>query len=369
MIEKAEILESLKKYNRKEIKIGTICSHSALQIFHGARQEGFRTVGITTEDRRAFYEAFPFGKPDEYIIVDKYRDLIDQKFQNELFQNNVIIIPHGSFVEYVGPENLKKEFRIPIFGNRNALEFEGDRRKMRLWLQDSKVKVPDEYSDPSKIDRPCIVKFHGARGGKGFFVVDSEENYQNQIEKHIKNGALKEDDLRGVTIQEIIVGVRYYPHYFYSVMFEGEVKVGEGRVELLGIDRRIETNVEDIYRIPNIARSKIDPSYIVTGNMPVVLRESLLPKVLDMGRRVTESSVRLFPPGMIGPFCLETICTDDLEFITFEVSARIVAGTNLYPEGSPYSSYIFSKPMSNGRRMALEIKEGIRKNRLTDLIS
>jgi 5-formaminoimidazole-4-carboxamide-1-(beta)-D-ribofuranosyl 5'-monophosphate synthetase len=369
MIEKAEIIDVLKKYNHQKIKIGTICSHSALQIFHGARQEGFKTIGITTEDRRAVYEAFPFGKPDEYIIVDKYLDLIDQKIQNKLFQKNVIIIPHGSFVEYVGPENLKEEFKIPIFGNRNALEFEGDRRKMRLWLQDSKVKVPNEYSDPAKIDRPCIVKFHGARGGKGFFVVDSEENYQNQIEKRIKNGAITEDELKGVTIQEIIVGVRYYPHYFYSVMFDGELKVGEGRVELLGIDRRIETNVEDIYRIPKLNRSEIEPSYVVTGNMPVVLRESLLPKVLDMGRRVAESSFRLFPPGIIGPFCLETICTDELEFVTFEVSARIVAGTNLYPEGSPYSSYLFSEPMSNGRRMALEIKEGIRKNRLTDMIS
>lgn len=369
MIEKAEIIDVLKKYNHQKIKIGTICSHSALQIFHGARQEGFKTIGITTEDRRAIYEAFPFGKPDEYIIVDKYLDLIDQKFQNELFQKNVIIIPHGSFVEYVGPENLKEEFKIPIFGNRNALEFEGDRRKMRLWLQDSKVKVPNEYSDPAKIDRPCIVKFHGARGGKGFFVVDSEENYQNQIEKRIKKGAITEDELKGVTIQEIIVGVRYYPHYFYSVMFEGELKAGEGRVELLGIDRRIETNVEDIYRIPKLNKSEIEPSYVVTGNMPVVLRESLLPKVLDMGRRVAESSFRLFPPGIIGPFCLETICTDELEFVTFEVSARIVAGTNLYPEGSPYSSYLFSEPMSNGRRIALEIKEGIRKNRLTDMIS
>jgi 5-formaminoimidazole-4-carboxamide-1-(beta)-D-ribofuranosyl 5'-monophosphate synthetase len=369
MIAKAEILEVLRKYDNQKIKIGTICSHSALQIFYGARREGFRTVGITTEDRRSIYEAFPFGKPDEYIIVDKYLDLIDQKFQSQLFQKNVIIIPHGSFVEYVGPENLKEKFKIPIFGNRNALEFEGDRSKMRLWLQDSKVKVPDEYSDPAKIDRPCIVKFHGARGGKGFFVVDSEETYQNQIEKRVKNGAITEDELKRVTIQEIIIGVRYYPHYFYSLMFEGELKVGQGRVELLGIDRRIESNVEDIYRIPKLDRTEIEPSYVVTGNMPVVLRESLLPKVLDMGRRVAESSVRIFPPGIIGPFCLETICTEELEFVTFEVSARIVAGTNLYPDGSPYSSYLFSEPMSNGRRMALEIKEGIRKNRLTDIIS
>ena len=40
---------------------------------------------------------------------------------------------------------------------------------------------------------------------------------------------------------------------------------------------------------------------------------------------------------MIGPFCLETIVTDKLEFKVFEISARIVAGSNPFIGGSPYS--------------------------------
>jgi len=370
MISRDEILRVLKRYDPKRVRIGTICSHSALQIFHGARQEGFRTVGICTSDRRPVYDAFPFGKPDDYLIVEKYGDLTASRYQEELIRRNVMIIPHGSYVEYVGPENLKEEFYVPMYGNRRALEFEGDRRKMRSWLQEAKVNTPREFSKPSEIDRPCIVKFHGARGGRGFFVVDSEDRYREQVNMRIEKGVLKESDAEGVTIQELVVGVRYYPHYFYSLMFEGEVKAGCGRVELLGIDRRVESNVDDLYRIPDGGGSSlIEPSFVVTGNLPVVLRESLLPKVLDLGGRVTEASVKLFPPGMIGPFCLETVCTDELDFVTFEVSARIVAGTNLYPEGSPYSCYLFSKPMSTGRRMALEIKEGIRRRRLADLVS
>jgi 5-formaminoimidazole-4-carboxamide-1-(beta)-D-ribofuranosyl 5'-monophosphate synthetase len=370
LIKKEEILENLRSYDPARISIGTICSHTALQIFYGARQEGFKTVGICTSDRRFVYESFQFGKPDEYIIVDNYRDLISQGFQDELLRRNVIIISHGSFVEYVGPENLRKEFRVPVFGNRRALEFEGDRVKMRSWLKEAGIKVPEEYSEPSEIDRQCIVKFHGARGGRGFFVVDSEKGYNEQIENRIKRGIIAESDVKEATIQELVIGVRYYPHYFYSLMFEGEVKAGEGRIELLGIDRRVESNVDDLYRIPELeGRKPIEPSYVVTGNMPIVLRESLLPKALDLGRRVTDASTRLFPPGIIGPFCLETICTDEQDFVTFEVSARIVAGTNLYPEGSPYSCYLFSKPMSTGRRMALEIKEGIRRRRLDDLVS
>ena len=98
---------------------------------------------------------------------------------------------------------------------------------------------------------------------------------------------------------------------------------------MLGIDRRLEANVDEIYRAGHVA---VEPTFVVTGNIPVVLREKLLEPVFDMGRRVVEKSIELFG-GMIGPFCLETMVTDALEFKVFEVSARLVAGTDLYPIG------------------------------------
>ena len=58
---------------------------------------------------------------------------------------------------------------------------------------------------------------------------------------------------------------------------------------------------------------------------------------------------------MIGPFCLETVVTDQLEFKVFEISARIVAGTNPYIGGSPYTELI-EPGLSTGRRIAQEIK-------------
>jgi len=369
LIVKEDIQNILRDYDLDKVSIGTICSHSALQIFYGAKQEGFRTVGICLPDKKFVYDAFQLAKPDDYILVDKYSNLTDSRIQEKLTRMNTIIIPHGSFVEYVGAENIKRRFHVPMYGNRTSLEFEGDRGKMRMWLQEAGVKVPKEYSDPSKIDRPCIVKFHGARGGRGFFIANSDEEYKQQIDKALRRGVITDEDLKKATIQELIVGVRYYPQYFYSPIFGGEVKAGEGRVELLGIDRRVESNIDDLYRIPRFEEAGVEQSYVITGNIPVVLRESLLPKILDLGRRVVDASVKLFPPGIVGPFCIETICTDELEFITFEVSARIVAGTNLYPEGSPYSCYLYPKPMSMGRRIAYEIREGIRRNKLQYLVS
>lgn len=37
----------IENINPHEITIATLCSHTSLQIFHGARIEGFKTLGIT----------------------------------------------------------------------------------------------------------------------------------------------------------------------------------------------------------------------------------------------------------------------------------------------------------------------------------
>ncbi|MGH9388587.1 MAG: DUF1297 domain-containing protein, partial [Vicinamibacteria bacterium] len=100
---------------------------------------------------------------------------------------------------------------------------------------------------------------------------------------------------------------------------------------------------------------------------PVVLRESLLPKAFEMGERVVEESLDLFG-GMIGPFCLETIVTDRLEFKVFEISTRIVAGTNLFISGSPYSDLV-EPGMSTGRRIARELRLAQKKGRLRDILT
>jgi 5-formaminoimidazole-4-carboxamide-1-(beta)-D-ribofuranosyl 5'-monophosphate synthetase len=291
-------------------------------------------------------------------MVGDYGEILDDDFQEELLRRNAIIIPHGSFVEYVGPKNLEEKFFVPMFGNRKVLDWEGDRRKEMDWLQRAGLTLPRVFRDPSEIDRLCIVKFHGAKGGRGFFIVNSREEFEKKMIEARKNFAY---GFGPHIIQEYILGLRYYPHYFYSPIL--------GRVELLSIDRRDESNIDGLYRI-GASRKEIEDlgSYVVTGNLPVIVRESLLPKLVDMGERVVKASLELFPPGMIGPFCLETICRDDLEFVTFEISARIVAGTNLYPLGSQYSCYIFEEPMSTGRRISREIRLAIDSGRLGDVV-
>jgi 5-formaminoimidazole-4-carboxamide-1-(beta)-D-ribofuranosyl 5'-monophosphate synthetase len=52
----------------------------------------------------------------------------------------------------------------------------------------------------------------------------------------------------------------------------------------------------------------------------------------------------------------------------FEISARIVAGTNPYVDGSPYTALKYKEPMSTGRRIAREIKTAIKQNRLKEVL-
>ena len=87
-----------------------------------------------------------------------------------------------------------------------------------------------------------------------------------------------------------------------------------------------------------------------------------------MGDRVIEASKKLEPGGLVGPFCLETIVTPDLHFYVFEISARIVAGTNPYINGSPYSDLRYNVPMSSGRRVAREIRSAIEQDRLNEIL-
>lgn len=346
-VSRKTISELLSSYERKKLKIASICSHTALQIFHGARQEGIKTIGICTEKRRKVYEAFPLGCPDEFIIVDDPGHIPD----GELADSNAILVPHGSLVEYAG-EKLAS-LKVPMLGNRESLQWEKDREKMFKWLTSSGIQVPATI-EPDKIDRPCVVKLAGAKGGRGYRVVNSPEEFYEHFEG------------MNVTVQEYLIGVRVYPHYFYSPLTKDGFRASEGRVELIGIDRRFESNIDEAYRT-EMAGLSFTPSFTVVGNELLVIRESLLSDIMDMGKSVVETADKLFG-GIPGPFCLETVVDENLQFFAFEISARIVAGTNIYPMGSPYTAYQWEEPMSMGRRIAREIKLAAKSGKMNKII-
>ncbi|HTT73760.1 MAG TPA: formate--phosphoribosylaminoimidazolecarboxamide ligase [Thermoplasmata archaeon] len=335
--------------------VATLCSHSSLQIFHGARREGFATLGICVGPPPRFYDAFPLAKPDRFLSVPTVKDL--PSATDRLRDEGVVIVPHGSFVEYLGPEAFSA-LDVPVFGNRAVLGWESDRRKERDWLESAGVTMPRLIEDPREIRGPVIVKYYGAKGGKGFFLAKNRE-------------ALDDFHPTGpYVIQEYVLGTRYYMHFFYSPLVDRGYRVGHGSLELLGMDRRDEANIDELYKLgaqEELLKAGIRPTFVVTGNVPVVLRESLLGKAFDVAARIVERSIELFG-GMVGPFCLEGIMTEDLEYKVFEISTRIVAGTNLFIAGSPYSDLV-EPQLSTGRRIALELGRGVAEDRLAEILS
>lgn len=329
--------------------IATLGSHSALQILKGAKDEGFATLLIVTTDREVFYRRFPFI--DTILTIPSFADL--PRLEKKLKRKQIIIVPHGSFVAYLGAEK-NKNIALPYFGNKKVLDWESNRRKQHRWLTAAGINVPRQFESVEDIDYPVIVKSYGADGGKGYFYAKNRADFQRKISKF---------RAKPFIIQEYIIGVTVFLHYFYSPI--------EKKVELLSIDRRYESNVDSLGRIPLVGQEglTIEPSYVVIGNSPLVVRESLLPEIFAMGEKIVAASRKLIDTrGLFGPFCLETVVTPDQKFYAIEISCRIVAGTNLFIAGSPYSWLTYPEPMSTGRRIAREIKEGIKKRRLNLLL-
>jgi len=335
--------------------IATLCSHSSLQIFHGARACGFSTLGISVGPPPKFYDAFPLARPDRFLTVPRAKDL--PAAAEKLREAGAILIPHGSFVEYVGADTFAT-LEVPVFGNRAVLAWESDRKKEREWLDSAGVPMPRRYDEPAEVDGPVIVKYYGAKGGKGFFLAKN----RRALEEFTPTGPY--------VIQEYVLGTRYYMHFFYSPLSDRGYRVGHGSLELLGMDRRDEANIDELYKLgaqEELLKAGIRPTFVVTGNVPVILRESLLPSAFDVAARIVERSIELFG-GMVGPFCVEGIMTEELEFKVFEISTRIVAGTNLFISGSPYSDFV-EPGLSTGKRIAQEIERGRSEERLAEILS
>lgn len=334
----------------KKYKIATLCSHSALQILKGARDEGFETILICTPDKLALYKRFKFI--DKIIEIKDHAQFPD--IEKDLTRQNAIIIPHGSFVAYLGLEENKK-MKVPYFGNKAVLDWESDRKLQREWMLDADIPIPKRFKKGDKIDRPVIVKSFGASGGHGYFFAKTQDDFDRRIKKYKPTKFI---------VQEYVIGVPVYIHYFYSPLTQ--------ELQILSIDKRYETNVDSLGRIPvqNQTGLGIEPSFVVVGNSPLALRESLLSQAYEMGERVIESSKKIINNrGIWGPFCLETIITPEQKFSIIEISCRIVAGTNLFINGSPYAALYYDNDVSTGRRIAMEIKDAIKKNQLKKILN
>ena len=344
-------------YDLDNITIGVIGSHSALEIMDGAKDEGFKTICICQKGRELPYQKFS-RLADEILILDNFSDIMYTENQKKLLELNTILIPHRSFVVYLGIDNIEKSLKIPVFGNRYILKAEERHLPNNQYdlLKKAHISMPKIYSIPEEIEGPSIVKIQEAKRKleRAFFIVTSYDDYKIKSAKRIKAGLISESDLKNnSTIEQYLIGTYFNFNYFYSPL--------DKDVEFLGIERRLQTNIHDFTTsIPAVNQLEmlIDLQNIEVGHTPASIRESLLGKVFKMGEKFVQCALREYPPGIVGPFSLQSVVTVELDIIVYDVSLR-VPGNPILATTSPYTKYKYGETFGVGRRIAKEIRHGL----------
>ena len=345
------------------VSISVLASHSALDVLDGAKDENLRTIAIAKRGRDRAYKEFPVV--DKLIILNEYVDILNKDVVNDLKRENSVFVPNRSFAVYVGYDAIENNFPIPIFGNRYLLRWEersGEKNYYRL-LDEARIKRPRLFK-LDDVDRAVIVKIPHAikRVERGFFIASDRDDLLKKARKLSEKGYIRLEDLEKASIEELVLGAHFSANYFYSVI--------RNRLELHSFDRRIQSNLDGILRLPAKKQLDLDleESYIEVGHEPSTIRESILEKIFDVGYRFVEACSKLVPPGVIGPFSLQLIVTPDLDLVVYDVALRIGGGTNVYMGiGSQYSKLYFREPISMGRRIAIEIREAWEQKRLEEV--
>jgi 5-formaminoimidazole-4-carboxamide-1-(beta)-D-ribofuranosyl 5'-monophosphate synthetase len=387
MIDRKEIKEIVESYytHADKIKVGTIASHSGLDICDGAVEEKFRTFAVCQAGREKTYSEYfrtqrdPYGKVkrgivDETVVFKKYNEILLPENQQKLVDENVLFIPNRSFTSYCSIDEIEENFRVPLVGSRNLLRSEErSEQQSYYWiLEKAGLPFPEKIESPKDINELVMVKLPHAvkKLERGFFTASSYKEYLEKSEVLIKQGVITPEALEKARIERYIIGPVFNLDMFYSPI---ELKMN--KLELLGIDWRFETSLDGHVRLPapqqmTLAEHQLTPEYTVCGHNSATLRESLLEKVFEMGEKYVKATQEHYAPGIIGPFCLQTCVDKDLNFYIYDVAPRVGGGTNVHMSvGHSYGNSLWRRPMSTGRRLAFEIRRALELEKLDSIVT
>jgi len=366
MVSLEEIGKIVSSYDRRHVRIGVLGSHSALEVAHGAKQEGFETVVVCQKGREKTYTKYYRNLFDHVLLLAKFEEIVKEENMEKLRELNTIFVPNRSFSVYVGYENIEKRFAVPIMGNRYMLKTEErNTPKNQYYLLDKAgIPTPKTFKSPSEIDRLVIVKVpeKERKIERAFFYAASPKEFEKKAEERIKRGIISREDLEKAVIEEYVIGAKFNANFFWSPLTD--------EIDLLGFDKRIQTDLDGVLDLPADEQLElgIATQNIEIGHLGVTMRESQIEKVFETAERFVETSKKEYPPGIIGLFALQGAVTKDLTFYVFDVSPR-VPGCPCVEPTSPYMKYKYSVEVGPGRRVAMEVKRAIKEDRLGDIVT
>ncbi len=387
MIDRKEIKGIVEGYytNADKIKVGTIASHSGLDICDGAVEEEFRTLAVCQAGREKTYSEYfraqrdsngkiKRGIVDEAIVFKKYNEILLPENQRKLVDENVLFVPNRSFTSYCSIDEIEENFKVPLLGSRNLLRSEErSEQQSYYWiLEKAGLPFPEKIRSPQDINELVIVKLPHAvkKLERGFFTASSYREYLEKSEALIKQGVITREALENARIERYIIGPVFNLDMFYSPI-EPEMS----KLELLGVDWRFETSLDGHVRLPapqqmTLSENQLTPEYTVCGHNSATLRESLLEKVFEMGEKYVKATQEHYTPGIIGPFCLQTCVDKDLNYYIYDVAPRVGGGTNVHMSiGHSYGNSLWRRPMSTGRRLAFEVRRALELEKLDMIVT
>ncbi len=384
MIDRKEIIEVLSGYDLRKTTIAVLASHSALDVCDGAVEEGFRTYAVCEKGREKTYTGYfkaerkggklIRGIVDSADVYAKFNEILEPGNQQKLRDKNTIFIPNRSFTSYCGIDDIENDFKVPMFGSRNLLRSEerGIERDYYWLLDKAGLPYPEKIEKPEDINCLVMVKLPHAvkKLERGFFTASSYDEFKQKSGALLEQGVITKEALADARIERYIIGPVFNLDMFYSPI---EEKMS--RIELLGIDWRFETSLDGHVRLPapqqmTLNEHQVTPEYTVCGHNSATLRESLLEDAFELAEKYVKATQKYYEPGIIGPFCLQTCVDKDLNFYVYDVAPRVGGGTNVHVSvGHPYGNTLWRKPMSTGRRAAMEIRRAIEEERVEEIVT
>ncbi|HEY8297653.1 MAG TPA: DUF1297 domain-containing protein [Candidatus Baltobacteraceae bacterium] len=373
------VRSALARYDRSELALCSIGSHSALDVAYGARAQGLRNVIVTAKGREQTYARHyavasdpPRGCVDATIELDSFADILREDVQAQLLARNAIFLANRSFEVYLHQrfsyDEIERGMKVPMFGNRRLLRAEerDEADNQYALLRRAGIRYPRQFASPEDIDRLVMVKAPHAKVSfeRAFFLCSSPREYRAVADRLIAEGMLDEGGLANAVIEEYALGPSVNLNFFYSPIL--------GELELSGTDTRRQTNIDGLRNVPPGALKYVEnvPMRMEeAGHIATTLTESTLEKAFEMGERFVAAAREANPPGVIGPFALQCIIVagPPKDFICYDVSLRIPGspGTRY----TPYSAYRWGRDVSVGERVAMEVVFARDQNRLEEVLT
>jgi len=388
------IQEIIQNYDTSQITIGALGGHSALDVCHGAKKHGFRTVVVAVKGRDKTYSQYyrtrgEKGCVDEVILVDKFSDILNEDVQEKLRELNTIFIHNRYFWVYFDDySKVENDFKVPIFGLREGVKLEERDQPLNQYhlLEKADLRMPkivragevpmskDETRSAiedhfAKNKTPLLVKVNEAIRGyeRAFFVVMKVEDYFEKGAEMVASGTINQEDLDKAVIEEFIIGAQVNLNFFYSNLTD--------ELELMGTDARRQTSLDGFLRLDAKAQTELiesgyKPSMIETGHIACTTKESIIEKAYEAGEKFVKTMREEVAPGIIGPFALQGAMASyegKEEFVTFDVSMRIPGspGTRF----TPSTGYMYGECISYGERIAMEIEKALESGELEKILT